>query len=528
LETGALGKFLEGIAMQIVETTNEGLKRAYTLKIPAKEIEARIDAEVKKVAPEVRMPGFRPGKVPANLIRKMHGAALHSDALNASLRESVDTLMREKQLRPALQPKIDLGEGYEEGKDAELKVEVEVLPEIEAPSIDGLKLERLTVPVTDAALDEALQRLASNQKSYSDGPKTRKAANGDQVLIDFVGRIDGETFEGGRGEDVTLVLGSGSMIPGFEEGLVGAKAGETRTVEATFPENYSVPQFSGKHAEFDVTLKAVRVEGESKVDEDFAKSLGLESLDQLKGLLRGQLEQETAGLTRTQMKRQLLDKLAAEHDFEVPPTMVEAEFAQIWQQLEAEIAREEDPEAGRKEIEAEKDDYKRIAERRVRLGLLLSEIGQANGVEVTQQEMGMLLQQAAQQYRPEDRERFIEYVRSEPMAQAQLRAPLYEDKVVDFLFSKAEVSEREVTHAELEAAIEAEDTTPAPAPKKAAAKKPAAKKAPATSEADAAPAEATPAKKPAAKKAAPKKAAAEADPKPVAKKAPAKKPAAKK
>jgi trigger factor len=208
--------------------------------------------------------------------------------------------------------------------------------------------------------------------------------------------------------------------------------------------------------------------------------------------------------------------------------MVEAEFAQIWQQLQAEIAREDDPEAGLKEIEAEKDDYKRIAERRVRLGLLLSEIGQANGVEVTQQEMGMLLQQAAQQYRPEDRERFIEYVRSEPMAQAQLRAPLYEDKVVDFLFSKAEVSEREVTHAELEAAIEAEDTTPAPAPKKAAAKKPAAKKAPATSEADAAPAEATPAKKPAAKKAAPKKAAAEADPKPVAKKAPAKKPAAKK
>jgi len=505
--------------MQIVETTNEGLKRAYTLKIPAKEIEARIDAEVKKVAPQVRMPGFRPGKVPANLIRKMHGAALHSDALNASLRESVDTLMREKQLRPALQPKVDLGEGYEEGKDAELMVEVEVLPEIAAPSVDGLKLERLTVAVTDAELDEALQRLASNQKSYTDAAKTKKAANGDQVLIDFVGRIDGETFEGGRGDDVPLVLGSGTMIPGFEDGLVGAKTGETRTVAATFPDNYTVDQFSGKNAEFDVTVKAVRVEGESKVDEDFAKSLGLEGLDQLKGLLRGQLEQETAGLTRTQMKRQLLDKLAAEHDFEVPPTMVEAEFAQIWQQLEAEIAREDDPEAGRKEIEAEKDDYKRIAERRVRLGLLLSEIGQANGVEVTQQEMGMLLQQAAQQYRPEDRERFIEYVRGEPMAQAQLRAPLYEDKVVDFLFDKAEVTEREVTRAELEAAIEAEDTTPAPAPKKAAAKKPAVKKAPA---------EAAPAAKPAAKKAAPKKPAAEADAKPAAKKAPAKKPAAKK
>jgi trigger factor len=510
--------------MQIVETTNEGLKRAYTLKIPAKEIEARIDAEVKKVAPQVRMPGFRPGKVPANLIRKMHGQALHSDALQASLRESIDTLMREKKLRPALQPKVDLNEGYEEGKDAELKVEVEVLPEIAAPSIDGLKLERLTVAVTDEALGEALERLASNQKSYKDAPKSKKAANGDQVMIDFVGRIDGETFEGGRGENVALVLGSGMMIPGFEDGIVGAKTGETRTVEATFPESYTVEQFSGKKAEFDVTVTAVKIEGESKVDEDFAKSLGLEGLDQLKGLLRGQLEQETAGLTRTQMKRQLLDKLAAEHDFEVPPTMVEAEFAQIWQQLQAEIAREDDPAAGLKEIEAEKDDYKRIAERRVRLGLLLSEIGQANGVEVTQQEMGMLLQQASQQYRPEDRERFVEYVRSEPMAQAQLRAPLYEDKVVDFLFSKAEVSERQVTREELEAAIEAEDTTPAPAPKKAAAKK-----APAKAESEKAPAKKAAAKaeadKPAPKKAAPKKAA---DAKPAAKKAPAKKPAAKK
>ena len=520
--------------MQIVETTNEGLKRAYTLKIPAKEIEARIDAEVKKVAPQVRMPGFRPGKVPANLIRKMHGQALHSDALNASLRESIDTLMREKKLRPALQPKIDLDESYEQGKDAELKVELEVLPEIEAPSIEGLKLERLTVAVTDKEVDEELERLVADRKSYTEAPKSKKAAAGDQVVIDFVGRIDGETFEGGRAEDVALVLGSGTMIPGFEDGIVGAKAGETRVVEATFPENYTVAQYSGKQAEFDVTVKAVKVEGEAKVDEDFAKSLGLESLDKLKELVRAQLEQQTAGLTRTQMKRQLLDTLAAAHDFEVPPTMVEAEFAQIWQQLEAEVAREADPEAGRKEIESEKEDYRRIAERRVRLGLLLSEIGQANGVEVTQQEMGMLLQQAAQQYRPEDRERFVEYVRSEPMAQAQLRAPLYEDKVVDFLFDKAEVTERQVTREELEAAIEAEDTAPAPAPKKKAAAKKTAKAdaAPAKDKAEKAPAEKAP-----AKKATPKKAEGEAkaapmkkasDDKPAAKKAPAKKAAAKK
>src|SRR5688572_8255350 len=194
--------------MLIVETTNEGLKRGYTLKIPAKEIEARIDAEVKKVAPQVRMPGFRPGKVPANLIRKMHGEALHSDAFNASVRESIDTLMREKKLRPALQPKIDLDQTYEQGKDAELKVEVEVLPEIEAPSVYGLKLEKLTVAVADAAVDEALEKLASNQKSYKDAPKTKKAAEGDQLIIDFVGRVDGIEFDGGKAEAAPLVIGS--------------------------------------------------------------------------------------------------------------------------------------------------------------------------------------------------------------------------------------------------------------------------------------------------------------------------------
>src|SRR5690606_25443722 len=280
-------------------------------------------------------------------------------------------------------------------------------------------------------------------------------------------------------------------------------------------------------------------------------SLGLDSLDKLKELMKAQLEQETAGLTRTQMKRQLLDKLAADHDFDVPQTMVDAEFDQIWRQLQAEIAREDDPEAGLKEIEAEKDDYRRIAERRVRLGLLLSEIGQKNGVEVTAQEMGMLIQQAAQQYRPEDRERFVEYVRQDAMAQAQLRAPLYEDKVVDFLFDKAEVSEREVTREELEAAIEAEETTPAPAAKKAAPKKSAKKAADKAADKDGAPAKAeklakaakaekAPAKKAAAKdeakpakKAAEAKPAAKAEKKPAAKKAEAKpaaekKPAAKK
>ncbi|MEO0062893.1 MAG: hypothetical protein RLZZ08_1453 [Pseudomonadota bacterium] len=509
--------------MQIVETTNDGLKRAYTLTISAKDIEARIEAEVKKVAPQMRMPGFRPGKVPANLVKKMHGPALHAEALNESLRESVEALIRDKQLRPALQPKIDLAETYAEGQDAQLTVELEVLPDITAPSIDGLTLEKLTVAVTDAQLNESLATLASSQKAYKDAPKTKKAADGDQILIDFVGSIDGVEFEGGKAEGAPLVLGSGQFIPGFEDQLVGIKTGEKRTISVNFPADYPAAHLAGKAAQFDVTAQAVKVESETVVDEDFAKSLGLEGLDKLKELMKAQLEQESAGLTRTQMKRQLLDKLAADHDFPVPPTMVEAEFEQIWAQLTAEISREEDPSAGLAEIEAEKDDYRRIAERRVRLGLLLSEIGQANGVEVSAQEMGMLIQQAAQQYRAEDRQRFVDYVRGDAMAQAQLRAPMYEDKVVDFLFDKADVTERSVTREELEAAIEAEEgATPAKAAKKAPAKKKAAEKAAAEPAAEKPAAKKAPAKKAAA---APAEAAAE---KPAAKKPAAKKPAAKK
>ncbi|MBB3940747.1 trigger factor [Novosphingobium fluoreni] len=510
--------------MQIVETTNEGLKRAYTVTIPATEISARIEGEVKRIAPTMKMPGFRPGKVPANLVKKMHGPALHQEALQTSIKEAMDKLVADNALRPAMQPDVSLGEGYEEGKDAELSVSLEVLPKIEAPAIDGLKLEKLTVPVADEAVDEQVQKFAEQQKSY-EAAEGRAAEDGDQVICDFVGKLNGEEFEGGKAEQQAIVIGSGRLIPGFEEQLIGAKAGEERTITVTFPEDYPAANLKGQDATFDITVHEVKVPAETKIDDEFAKQLGLEGLDQLKGLLRGQLESETEGLTRTQMKRQLLDQLAAGHDFAVPPTMVEAEFEQIWQQLQQEAAREEDPEAAIAEIEAEKEDYRKIAERRVRLGLLLSEIGQSNGVEVSAQEMQMLLQQAAQQYRPEDRQRFVEYVRQDPMAAAQLRAPLYEDKVVDFLIEKADVTEREVTREELQAAIEADadETTSDAKPKKAAAKK--AKKADATDEAEA---DAEPKKAPAKKKAAEPAAAeaeteADAEAKPAAKKAPAKK-----
>ena len=524
--------------MQIVETTNEGLKRAYTVTIPAKTITARVEGEIKKIAPQVKMPGFRAGKVPANLVKKMHGEAIHQDALNATIREAMDKLVADHALRPAMNPDVALGEGYEQGKDAELTVSLEVLPTIAAPSLDGLKLEKLVVPVAEDAVTEAVERIASQQQRFE--TKDGAAEDGDQVIIDFTGKLDGVEFEGGKAEKAPLVIGAGRFIPGFEEQLGGIKAGEERTITVTFPEDYQAANLAGKETTFDIVAHEVKAPAESKIDDDFAKELGLESLEQLQGLLKGQLEQETAGLTRTAMKRQLLDQLAAGHDFDVPPTMVEAEFSQIWQQLTHEASHEEDPAAALAEIEAEKDDYRKIAERRVRLGLLLSEIGQANSVEVTAQEMQMLVSQAAQQYRPEDRQRFFEYVQQDPMMAAQLRAPLYEDKVVDFLIEKADVTEREVTRDELQAAIEADTDGDKPAEaKKAPAKKAPAKKAAAKKEdaaegaaadADEAVAEEKPKKAP-AKKAAAKKteeaAEGEAEAKP-AKKAPAKKAAAKK
>ncbi|MBA4353841.1 MAG: trigger factor, partial [Novosphingobium sp.] len=491
--------------MQIVETTNEGLKRAYTVTIPAADIAARVEGEVKKIAPQVKMPGFRPGKVPANLVRKMHGPAIHQEALQTSIREAMDKLVADHKLRPAMQPAVALGDGYDEGKDAEITVELEVLPTIEAPSLDGLKLEKLTVPVTDDQVDEAIGRIAQGQKSFADAEEGAVAKDGDQLIIDFLGKVDGVAFEGGAAEDTPLELGAGRFIPGFEEQLTGVKVGDEKIITVTFPEDYPAENLKGKEATFDITVKAVKVAGEFEANDEFAKMLGLESIEQLRTLLRGQLEQETAGLTRTQMKRALLDQLAAGHDFAVPPSMVEAEFEQIWQQLQQEAQGEENPEDALKEIEAEKDDYRKIAERRVRLGLLLSEIGQANGVQVSNQEMEMLVRQAAQQYREEDRQRFVDYVRSEPLAAAQLRAPLYEDKVVDFLFDKADVTEREVTKDELQAAIEAEEgAAPAeakPAKKAAPKKKAAAEDEPA--------AEAAAEEKP--KKAAPKKKAAADD-----------------
>jgi trigger factor len=490
--------------MQTVETLNEGLKRAFTLKITAKDIDSKVDAEVKRVAPQIRMPGFRPGKVPINLVRKMHGEAIAQDALNSSIQEAIQQLIADQKLRPAMQPSVSLEGEYAPGGDAEVKVELEVLPDVPTPSIDGLKLERLTVPVQDEEVQEQLKQLANQQKRWDDAAEGHGATTGDQVVMDFVGKVDGVAFDGGTGEGMAVELGSGRLIPGFEEQLEGVKVGEEKQLNVTFPEDYGAKDLAGKAATFDVKVTAVQTAGETVIDDDMAKAFGLQDLAQLTGLLKGQIEQQLNGLTRTHMKRKLLDQLAAGHDFPVPPSMVEAEFDQIWHQLVHETEHEEDPAAALAELENERDEYRAIAERRVRLGLLLSEIGTANGVEVTAQEMNRLIAQAAQQYGPQDRQRFIQYVQQEPMAAAQLRAPLFEDKVVDFLFEKAEISDREVTKEELEAAIESEDGFASGThvhdhdhDHDDKPKKKAAKKAEASDEAG----EEKPAKKPAAKKA---------------------------
>jgi len=468
------------VTIKTVETEKEGLKRAFMLTIPAEDIEARVDKEVKRIAPQVRMPGFRPGKVPPNLIRKMHGEALRGDALNGAVQDGVQQLLTEQKIRPALQPQVELDEKYEHGKDAEVRVRLEALPDVPEPQIDGLTLERLSIDVDEGAVDEQVLQLANQSKRWDDAPKKHPAATGDLVVMDFEGEVGGKPFEGGKGEDMSVEIGNGQLIPGFEDQLVGAKAGDTREVNVTFPTDYPAENLKGQDATFAVTVKAVKTAGETKIDDEFAKSLGLQGLDQLKKLIRDQQSQELNGLTRTHMKRQLLDQLAERHDFPVPQSMVDAENENILNQLRHEASHEEDPKAALAEIEKDAEEYRRIAERRVRLGLLLSEIGAANGVQVSEQEMRNLIAQAAAQYQGQERERFLQLIQQEPMFAAQLRAPLYEDKVVDFLFSKADVSDRTATREQVEADLESEEGHvhgPGCGHDHAAAEKPKAKKA---------------------------------------------------
>ena len=445
------------MSIKTVEADPEGLKRQFMLTIPAADIEARVEEEVKRIAPQVRMPGFRPGKVPPNLIRKMHGDSLRQDALQGSVQAGVEELLFEKGIRPAVRPEVELNRDYEPGNDAEIKVVVEALPKIPDPDVTKLKLERLTAEVSEAEVNAQIGQLAAQSKKWSDAPAKHKAATGDQVVMDFAGSVAGKPFEGGTGTDMSVELGSGRLIPGFEDQLVGVKAGDKRSVNVTFPGDYPVADLKDREALFEIEVTAVRTAGENAADDDFAKSLGLNDLAHLKQLIRSQLQQELNSLTRTHMKRQLLDILAERHDFEVPVSMVEAEHQNILAQLRQEAGREADPKAALAELEKDSAEYRKIAERRVRLGLLLSEVGAMNAIEVSEAEMNQIVGHHAAQFQGQDRENFLRMVQQDTMFASQLRAPMFEDKVVDHLFSTADVSEIPSNRAQLEADLESED-----------------------------------------------------------------------
>ena len=441
--------------MQVTETLNEGLKRAYELILTAEELDAKVNAKLKEAQPEIEMKGFRKGKVPMPLLKKQFGERL----LGESMQEEIDAAMskhfEESGDRPALQPQVKMtNEDWKEGDDVNVEMSYEKLPEVPEVDLSGVEIEKLVVKADDASVDEALASLAKTAQDFKDRKKGTKAKDGDQVVIDFVGKVDGEPFEGGAAEDYPLVLGSNSFIPGFEEQLVGVKAEEEKAVEVTFPEEYGAEHLAGKAAVFDVTVKAVKEPVDAEVDDELAKKFGAEDLESLKGQIRERLEAEFAGAARQVMKRDLLDKLDALVSFELPPTLVDAEAKQIAHQL----YHEEHPEDHGHDHGAIEptEEHSKLAERRVRLGLLLAEIGQKAEVEVTDAEMTQAIMSQARQYPGQERA-FFDFVRQNAQMQQQLRAPIFEDKVIDHIVAQAKVTEKEVSKDELQTAVEALD-----------------------------------------------------------------------
>ena len=440
--------------MQVVEKSTEGLSRVLAVTIPAAELNAKLDAKLKEMAPQMKLKGFRPGKVPASHVKKTFGRDFMGEIINAELNASSQKALDDAKLRPAAPAEMklisDMDKVIKGEEDLAYEMALEVMPDFTPVDPKTLKLSRPTYEASDADLDEALTELAGQAKTYEDKKgKAVKAAEGDQLTIDFLGKLDGEPFEGGAGEDTDLVIGANRFIPGFEEQLKGAKVGEEKTIEVTFPADYQAAHLAGKLATFDITVKAIKAEAEAKVDEDFAKRIGLESLDKLKELLRNNLNQQYAGAARFKLKRALLDQLDTAHSFDLPPKMVDAEFEGIWQQVEADkVAGNLPEEDAKKSDKALKEEYRKIAERRVRLGLVLAEIGRANNVGVTDQELNNAVMAEARNYPGQERQ-VLDFYRQNPNAAAQLRAPIYEEKVVDLIFGQAETTDTPITKEDL-------------------------------------------------------------------------------
>lgn len=440
--------------MQVVEKSSEGLSRVIAVTIPASELNAKLDAKLKEVAPQVKLKGFRPGKVPPSHVKKTFGRDMMGEIINEQLNATSQQALEEAKVRPAAPAEMkltsDMDKVIKGEEDLAYEMALEVMPDFEPIDIKTLKLERPVYEASDEDLDEALKELASQAKSYEDKKgKAVKAADGDQLTIDFLGKLDGEPFEGGAAEDADLVIGSNRFIPGFEEQLKGAKVGEEKTIEVTFPEDYQAKHLAGQKATFDVKVKAIKAEAEAKMDDDFAKRIGLESLDKLKELLRTNLNQQYAGAARFKLKRALLDELDKKHSFDLPPKMVDAEFDGIWQQVQADKeAGNLPPEDAKKSEKKLKEEYRKIAERRVRLGLVLAEIGRANNVGVSDQELNNAIMAEARNYPGQERQ-VLDFYRQNPNAAAQMRAPIYEEKVCDLIFDQAKVKDTKISKEEL-------------------------------------------------------------------------------
>jgi trigger factor len=452
--------------MQVTETKSEGLSREFAITIPASDIEGRVAARLNELVNQVNIPGFRPGKVPVALLRKRYGEAVMGEVLQAAVAETTSKALSERELQPAMQPKIEV-KTFEDGKDLEFTMAVDVLPVIEPIDFRTVELERLKPIVGDEQVDESLQRMAQDFARTEPIAGARKAKEGDTVVVDFEGSVDGVAFEGGKADAYHLELGSGRFIPGFEEQVVGANAGDHLRVEVGFPEEYGNAELAGKAATFEVDVKEIREKAEPVVDEAFAKSLGVDNVDALKDQLRQRLEGEYATVSRARIKRQLLDKLDEAHGFEAPSGMVESELESIWSQFENARKNEEldakDLEKSDDEIRAE---YRKVAERRVRLGLLLAAVGQRNNIDVTPEEVNRALIQQAQNFPGQERQ-FIETYQKNDNLMASLRAPIFEDKVVDYILEMAQVDEREISVEELLREPEDDEAEAAPRKKRA-------------------------------------------------------------
>lgn len=442
------------MSMQIVEKSGEGLSRVYGVTVPATDLTEKLEARIAEITPTLNIKGFRPGKVPTAHVRRLYGKALMGEVVEQTLSESTQKVITDNNLRPAgepdLKPEGDLSAVIDGKADLSWELSLDLMPDFEPVDAATLELKRPVYEPSDAEVDEAVAELAKQNRTYEARTgKTVKAKDGDQVVIDFVGKLDGVAFEGGTAEDAELVLGSGQFIPGFEEQLVGAKPETDVEVKVTFPEQYQAAHLAGKEAVFEVKVKEVKAPVETVADDAFAEKLGIENLEKLRELLKNNLGEQYARASRFKLKRALLDQLDSKHDFPLPPKMVEAEFASIWSQVQ------QDKESGSLPADdAEKSDeqlqteYRKIAERRVRLGLVLAEIGRANNVQVTDQELGEAMRREAMRFGPQAQQIF-DLFRQNPNAQAQLRAPIFEDKVVDLIVSKAKVEDETVSKEDL-------------------------------------------------------------------------------